>query len=193
MLVFKIKSICDNGATILRFGIRNGHHRFHPGATMTTTTCPACASSNPDDAAFCNQCGSPLYTLTDRSAPGPSRPVGPADDAAPPPPAQQLINADQPVVQPVASTGSERKQMPCLVKGAGGFFGCLFGAIVGLCLSLICVMPVMFAISGGHSSYGLQFAIILVIILVIVTTLLGIILGPGFLGRILKSIGDTFK
>jgi hypothetical protein len=158
-------------------------------------TCPACASSNVDNAAFCSQCGSPLDETGERGPTQQPLPLEPADEVAAPPEPQPATPAQSiaPAIRLPESPGVERGETPCLVKALGGFFGCLFGLIAGLCLSLICVMPVGFAISGGHGSSGLQVAIVVVVILVIITTLLGIATGPSFLGKIFASVGDTFK
>jgi len=160
---------------------------------MTTKTCTACASSNPVDAAFCSQCGNPFDTIIDTAAASQPQPVAPAGDPVYLAPAPPPMIAERPSVQAAPPTVPENKEMPCLVKVVGGFFGCLIGLIIGLCLSLICALPVTYAISGGSGSPVLQVAIIVIVILVIITTVLGILNGPGFLGKILTSIGDTFK
>jgi hypothetical protein len=163
---------------------------------MPTKTCPACASSNVMDAAFCSQCGSPFEPKGDTPSQIQTPPVEPIVDpkpAAPPSTPAAVERAYVYAVQPDPPLAPEKKEMPCLVKAAGGFFGCLFGLLIGLCLSLICVMPVTYAIGGGGGSPVLEGAIIIIVILVIITTILGIINGPGFLGKILTSIGDTFR
>lgn len=163
---------------------------------MPTKTCPACASSNVMDAAFCSQCGSPFDPKGDTPSQVQAPPVEPVFDPKPAaPPSAPVAMERTPVisVQPDPPLAPEDREMPCLIKAAGGFFGCLFGLLIGLCLSLICVMPITYAISGGHGSPVLQGAIIVIVILVIITTILGIINGPGFLGKILTSIGDTFR
>ncbi len=163
---------------------------------MPTKTCPACASSNVMDAAFCSQCGSPFDPKSVTPSQDQAPPVEPFIDPEPAaPPSAPVVGERIPVisVQPDPPLAPAGKEKPCLVKAAGGIFGCLFGLLMGFCLSLSCVMPITYAISGGHGSPMLQGAIIVIVILVIITTILGIINGPGFLGKILTSIGNTFR
>ena len=172
---------------------------------MTTKTCLACASSNPADAEYCIQCGSPFPLAEESiSAPMPAVPsidqelqfALPSTTVEASPQADsttsvQLENFSSPVE---TVSVEENKELPCIVRLIGSFFGCLFGLIIGLCMGLICVLPIAFLITqDSNNDFLLVLFIILTIFLAFASTLLGILYGPGFLGKILTSIGDTFK
>lgn len=84
------------------------------------------------------------------------------------------------------------EQVPCPVRAAGGFFGCLIGLLTGLCLSLICVLPATGLLMGvTNSTDVLNLAVIVTIIIAVVTTAFGIANGPNIFGKLLRSIGDA--
>lgn len=165
---------------------------------MTTSTfCPRCGARNINGSAKCQRCGL-LFPLIDDVRIGSMAATEQEQGIFPEKPdlrdqspiSQSFTVQDQPALAPT-STG----KMPCFVKVYGGFMGCLLGLVGGLCLSLICIIPGVMASGNmvGNTNAFIEIAIALIVILSIACAVYGMVKGPYFLGKLLKSIGDTFR
>jgi hypothetical protein len=163
---------------------------------MTTKTCPACASDNSLEAFYCSQCGSPFSPKADSSAElKSSSDVQAGGMGASLQPPQLISSEDTPVqdISPEIPLVQDENDLPCLVKVAGGFFGCLFGILLGCLVGLLCILPATAAMMGLTNSVEWGFPAFVMVIVCIVSMIVGILNGPKLLGKILSSFGETFR